>query len=260
MGYVVAAEEDDDGIGLTVGLEFGVENVNEGNGGSKDPYLSPMLIYEKSFLDGALDLYAELDYFFYFNKVGGDFRQELYFDLSLGYNLSLGNASTLSFILENEFDRFIIAPSPSGSNSITGIFTPAVKFNQEFDFGDLYAQLGAPITYMQYEKNADLGVGLDLTLGWASTFGLGIELIEHNSITPDAGYTGLDLIISYETGPIYFEVEIDTYKDMDAGITIIPDFEYSFKAFTFYANCTFDYVGSKGDIEISPAIGVKFSF
>jgi hypothetical protein len=255
MGYVMAADEDD-GIGLTVGLEFGVENINL----DKQPYLAPMLIYEKSFLDGALDLYAELDYYFYFKKADGSFPQLLYFDFSLAYNLGLGSASTLSFILENEFDTLNLAPRYSGSNNLTGIFTPAVKFNQEFGFGDLYAQVGLPITYIQEDKSAKTGLGLDFTLGWASTFGLGIELFQYNFITPDSGYGGLNITLSYETGPLYFEVEVDTYKNFDGGIDIIPEIDYSISSLTLYANCAFEGVGGKGKVAISPAIGIKFSF
>jgi hypothetical protein len=245
MGYVVSAQ--DDGIGLTVGAELGMIDVTN----EKVPYIMPMLIYENAFLDGALDLYAELDYTFCFKKYGSDFPQWLYFDFALGYNLSLGSASTLSFLAENEFDTIQIAPGKEK----TGIFTPGVRFTQGLDAGDIYFQLGVPIYYMDAE-----GMGLDFTFGWASTFGLGIELTQHNSMKPEFGYVGLDFIVSYETGPIYFEVEVDTYKEMDYGVIITPEFDYSFNNFTVYAKCEFAGVAGKGDMVISPAVGVKISF
>ena len=259
----------DDGIGLSVGLEFGIENANKANDEELKPYLMPLLIYENSFLEDTLDLYAELNYTFGFSKEPNDdsnevFPQSVYLDLMIGYNLGLGSASTLSFILENEFDEIIISPKLDESNALTGIFTPALKFNQNLNFGDLFVQIDAPITYVQYDKEADTAVGLDFTVGWNSTFGLGIEAKILTSLVPgdNAGYSGLEAIISCQTGPIYFEVETIIPKEIgDEGITITPQFDYSFRAFTFYANCEFSAIGlSGGNAIISPALGVKYSF
>ncbi|GBU29361.1 hypothetical protein R84B8_02925 [Treponema sp. R8-4-B8] len=262
-----AAAEDEEGIGLSVGLEFGIGNVNMANDEEMSPYLMPILIYENSFLDDALDVYAEVDYTFGFTKEPNDDGDEvnpqsMYVDLMIGYNLGLGDASTLSFILENEFDEIIIAPKIEEGNALTGIFTPAIKFNREFDFGDIYAQIGAPITY--YDKNTDASIGLDFTLGWNSSFGLGIEAKVCTLIVPndDAGYTGVEAIISYATEPIYAEIEIIIPKEIDnEGVKITPEFDYSFKNFTFYVKCVFDGIGVKdGNVTISPALGVKYSF
>jgi hypothetical protein len=229
----------------------------------------PLLIYENSFLDDALDVYVELDYTFGLSKEPNDDGDEtnpqsIYLDLMIGYNLSLGDASTLSFILENEFDEFIISPSFKDSNKITGIFTPAVKFNKEFDFGDLFAQIGIPVTYIQYYKEADSEIGLDFTFGWNSTFGLGFQAKVCNLLVPGdyAGYLGLEAIVSYETEPVYIEVEIIIPKEISSeGVTITPQIDYSFRNFTFYANFEFAGIGiSGGNVSISPALGVKYSF
>jgi len=258
------AAAEDEGIGLTAGLELGISNITESNDGDMGPYLMPMLIYEKSFLDGALDLYAELDYTFGFAKDDGANPQSLYVDLMLGYNIGFGSASTLSIILENEFDEIKIAPKISGENSITGIFTPAVKFNQTLDIGDLYAQIGAPITYMQYDKDADMGIGLDFTVGWSSAFGLGLEYTASSLLAPSSasGYTSSEVIVSYDSEPIYFEVDAIIPKEINnEGVTITPEFDYSFKKFTFYIKCEFAGIGvSHGDIIMSPALGIKYSF
>jgi len=259
-----SAEDEDEGTGLTAGLEFGISNISKANDEDMGPYLMPMLIYEKSFLDGALDVYAELDYTFGFAKDDGANPQSLYVDLMLGYNLSFGSASTLSFILENEFDELKISPKVKGENPLTGIFTPAVKFNQKLDIGDLYAQIGAPITYMQYDKDAETAIGLDCTLGWNSAFGLGLELKVCSLLVPSggSGYTGIDATVSYDSEPIYIEVEALIPKEINnEGVTITPEFDYSFKKFTFYVKCEFAGIGiSKGDVIISPALGVKYSF
>ena len=262
-------EAEDEGIGLSVGLELGIQNVCEANNGEIGPYLMPMLIYEDSFLEGALDVYAELDYTFGFTQEPDDKGDEvnpqsMYVDLIVGYNLGLGSASTLSFILENEFDELIIAPRYQESSALTGIFTPAVKFNQELDIGDLFAQIGAPITYAQYDKDADTAIGLDFTFGWNSAFGLGIEAKICTLLVPgdDAGYTGIEATVSYETGPVYFEVEAIIPGEISGeGVTITPEFDFSFRNFTFYVKSEFAGIGvSEGDVTISPALGVKYSF
>jgi len=261
--------DSDEGIGLSVGLEFGLENATKANDSDMNPYLMPLLIYENSFLDDALDVYAELNYTFGFtkepNEDGDEVNpQSMYVDLMIGYNLGLGSASTLSFIVENEFDEFIIAPKSSESNAITGIFTPAVKFNQDLDIGGLFAQVGAPITYMQYEKDADTAIGLDFTLGWNSTFGLGIEAKICSLLIPDddPGYTGLEVIVSYEQGPVYAEVETIVPKEISKeGATVTPEFDYSIKNFTFYVKSEFALIGiDDGDVIISPGLGVKYRF
>jgi len=256
------AAAEDEGIGLSAGLEFGIENINKANDEEMNPYLMPMLIYENSFLDETLDVYAELDYTLGFTKEpnddGDDVNpQSMYIDLMIGYNLSLGEASTLSFILENEFDEIIISPI----YALTGIFTPAVKFNQKLGFGDLFAQIGAPITY--YDKDADTTIGLDFTLGWGSTFGLGIEVKILTLLSPGdvAGYNGFETIISYKIEPVYIEVETIIPKEIsNEGVTITPEFDYSFKNFTFYVKCEFAGIGAEGGVSITPALGVKYSF
>jgi hypothetical protein len=253
------ATAEDDGIGLSVGLEFGIGIVDE----EVSPYLMPMLIYENSFLDEALDVYAEVDYTLGFTKVPNEDGDEvnpqsMYIDLMIGFNLGLGDASTLSFILENEFDEMVFSPG----FMLTGIFTPAVKFNHTLDFGDLFAQIGVPITY--YDIDVDTAIGLDFTLGWSSTFGLGIEAKICTLLSPGdyAGYSGFEATISYETESIYAGVETIIPKEIDfEGITITPEFDYSFKNFTFYIKCEFAGIGvDGGSVSFTPALGIKYSF
>ena len=261
LGAGFAAAQD---IGLTVGLEFGLGNVGKADDGDVEPYLMPMVIYENAFLDDALDLYAEFDYTLGFTKVpneDGDevLPQEMYIDLSVGYNLSLGDASTLSFILENEFDAIEISPS----DFILGRFTPAIKFNQGFDFGDVYAQVGLPITYFPNINDAEALTGLDFTIGWGSSFGLGIEAIIYTHLAPgDADYLGFETTVSYEADSLYCELNAYFPSDIKAeGITITPEFDYSFDSLTAYLFIEFSGIGvDGGDVFITPALGIKYSF
>ena len=264
VGFASAQE-----LSLTVGMEYGIGNINRAYDDDTYPYLMPMIIYENTFLDDTLDLYAELDYTFGFTKTPNEdgkevLPQSLYFDFSLGYNLSLGSASTLTFILENEFDELIISPSFKDSNNLRGIFTPAVKYTHGFDFGDLYAQTGVPVTYVQEVKDADIIAGFDFTVGWGSTFGLGLEATFYTQIAPrdDAGYLGLEAIASYETDSFYFELDvIFPSKISEEGLTITPEVDYAFGNFTFYTFIEFAGIGvNGGKVIITPAVGVKYSF
>jgi hypothetical protein len=269
VNFAIIADENE-GIGLYFGLEAGVENVNKVNEEIREPYLMPMIIYDRSFFDDALDVYTELDYTFSYYKEREPngrkevYPQSLYFDLLFAYNMGLGGASTLSFILENEFDEIIIAPIDKKGNNITGIFTPAVKYTQEFDFGDIYAKAGLPIVYIQEYKEADTQVGLDFTLGWNSAFGLVLEAKALTLLVPGEGrgYLGLEALASYEMDTMYFEVFAEIPKEISWwGITLTPRFEYYLGNFTFYAYCEFAGIGvDGGGLRISPALGVKFSF
>jgi len=246
-----AAQEEEEGIGLTAGLEFGIGNINDAD--NMDPYLMPMIIYENSFLEDALDVYAEVDYYIYLNE---DVPMSLYVDLAVGYNLGLAEDSTLSFILENEFDTLDLNPD----FALTGIFTPAVQFTQGFeDVGDFYAKIGVPITY--FDGTDYTTTGLDFTIGWESSFGLGLEAIIKTLIDPvDVGYYELEATISYETGPVYCEVNMIFPKEADEGITITPEFDYALGNLTLYTWIEFAGIGVEDGLSITPAIGVKFSF
>jgi len=269
--------------GFSAGLEFGIDGVNEDD---RMPYLTAIASYGHSFLDNSLDVYSELNYTFGFGEGHHEhspdehnhhddnaFSQSLYFNFMIGYNLRLGfdGESTLSFILQNEFDEFIISPRCEESNNITGIFTPAIRYNHELNTGDIYTQLGFPVTYIQQEKNAGTEVGLDFTLGWDSLFGLELEATLSTLLAPgdDAGFDGLELIIGYEFEPFHFSVEtFFPFSDFDdRGISILPQIDYNFKNFTFYINCLFAGVGvhehDNGhghSLHITPALGFRYSF
>jgi len=271
VSFFIAADENE-GTGFSVGMEAGIWNFNKAYGSSMEPYLMPVLIYDNSLLNGALDVYAELDYTFGLKRITNAndkkvFPQSLYFDFLLGYNLGFSSVSTLSIIVENEFDELILSPRDSGSNNITGIFTPAVKYNHVLDFGDIYFMLGSPITYIQEEKSAKTIVGLDFTLGWYGNFGLGAEAKALMQFLPakkaeGAGYRGLEALVYYEFEPFYVEVLAELSSDIKkGGITITPEFEYSFNNVTLYTKCELMGIGIEGGkIVISPALGIRFSF
>ncbi|MDR1862920.1 MAG: hypothetical protein LBQ67_03260, partial [Treponema sp.] len=143
----VAAQEE--GIGLTPKLEFGIGNVNEGNDGSRSILITPGVEYENAFLDGALDVFAELDY-----TIGipekGDTDHLVYLEEEVGYNLGLGDAMTLSIILNNQ-NNFLVSPeAPSGFDPFDGVLEPSLKFTYGADFGEIWVQAGLPIGYAPF--------------------------------------------------------------------------------------------------------------
>jgi len=224
------ATAEEDGIGLTIGAEFGILEVNRpDNADDVYPYLAPFVSYENSFLNDALDLYTELSVVFGF---WDDNPIWLYFDVTLGYNFFLGDASTLTFSLKNEFDEVMLSPREDNSNNMVGIVTPAIRFNQGLGFGDIFFEAGVPITYLHHDRNADVEFAFDFTAGWSSNFGL------------------------------YFEIKAEIPREMDYGMSLIPHFGFDLSGgFHAYIFCRIDAIGANdGDLVFSPAIGVMFSF
>ena len=278
--------------GFTAGLEFGIEGVNKD---SRMPAPKGIAGFGHSFLDGALDIYLELNYTVGFPKRHNDLsssrsvsrclecdddpsnghfgdpsdddwalRQSLYSNSMIGYNLNLGfdGETVLSFILQNEIDELTISPRSDNSNNIRGIFTPAIRFSHEFNTGDIYTQIGVPFTYVRETKNADKEVGLEFTLGWNSLLGLELEAMVYTLLAPGsrAGFDALAFLIGYELKQFHFSV--DTYiplREIDRlGVNITPQIEYTFRQWTFHANCIFYHIGS--GLYVTPALGFKYTF
>jgi hypothetical protein len=246
-GSAFAQEEEDGGIGLTAGLEFGVSGIN--NEEEQTPYLTPGIVFERSFNN--LDVYTELDYTLNFaDKV----PQSLYAEEEIAYNLPLGN-NTLTLTLNNQNDIVTAAPEPlkfGDANEYGSILEPSVTYTLGLNPGDFYVTAGTPFTYQ-----ADTAFGAYGTLGFAFGFGLGLEATCNFDITPEAGYGGTDFIVSYEHDTFYAEVELNIDNEFKV-FTITPEFDYFFRNFTFWVNAEFDGVGD--EIAISPALGITYSF
>ena len=267
--FATAEEMERDEIGLTISLEFGIDEVNTSD---KYPYSWLSVRYETELLDGALDIGAEIAHDMGF--VDG-LPQGLYFDLMAGINIDVGESSTLSIILENE--NYV--DLDADGDKVAGVFKPGLMFNQSFDGGDIYFKLDSPIAYLFY--GIDPFFGLDITAGWESAFGLGIEVSGHilfnNLYDDEKGFTGVGFTTFFDAEPIYAEVAVTIpikdlsdgspyyYFDvaaMDIGICITPLFSFAISPlFQIYASCQFGGIGvDGGDISITPAIGIILSF
>jgi len=272
----VAAQED---IGVTVGMEVGVGNINKANGGDMWPYIKPTVSYFHSFLDGKVGVYAELDYTFGFVKEPDYewkkvFPQSLSFDTNVSYNLGLSSTSMLTFYLENNNENIMIAPDigyDSVQDRIDGVLKPSVQFSQKLEFGGILAKLGSPIYYLKRGYKGDLPIGLSIAFGWKSPFGLavGAELLV--ALTPSVfhGYHELAFIASYDskTVPIYAQLEVKVPNESETkGLTITPKLYYFFRPFNLIASCALDSVGARKwndeykEIGFSPALMFNYYF
>jgi hypothetical protein len=244
-GFVSAQEEDDGGIGLTAGLEFGVTGVNVEDGAV--PYLTPSIVYENSF--GNFDVAVGVEYTFNFDD---GVPQSLFAEEEVSYNLSLGGIHGLTFTLHNENDIFTV-PEFGSANGDGSIFEPSVTYNLGLSPGDFYAAVGLPLTYLD-----DFALGIFARLGFGFSFGLGLEATLNFALAEEAGYDGTDFIVSYEHDLFYAEVELNIDGEFKV-FTITPEFDYFFKNFTFFVKAEFDGIGGD-EVSITPALGVTYSF
>jgi hypothetical protein len=243
-----------DSSGLSAGLEFGLD-IHPHDDGDDDehgievaPNAAVSLSYSEGFFDDKLEFDIALSYIFNFKKGHFEleheydyaplrlpdedfFQQVLCLNAGLAYSFDLTYFTTLSLILENDTD-FYLSPK-IGENNIEGELKPGIKWNWNTGFGDIYVRYDVPLKYVSFFKEEVFGVGSDVSLGWQSKFGLGVDFIGRFLLSPESGFDGVDAIISYEL-PV--------------------------KNFTFYITCEFEGIGSEEGICIVPAIGFRYSF
>jgi hypothetical protein len=242
-------------IGLTAGLEAGLGNVAD----SVVFGITPGIEYENSF--GDFDVYAGASYTAVFEE--DDTAHDVYLEAEGAYNLPLGTASVLSFILNNSND-FHAAPDWGDDVSAAGgTLEGGIQYTQTFGFGDVFVYLGFPVEYAHQGVLTDddeAAVTAKLTLGMAGVFGFGAELTFNYALSPDAEYGETELLLSYENGAFYGEVGVIAAQEFES-FAITPEFDYSINdAFTVYVNAEFGGIGGEDDISVTPALGVKYHF
>jgi hypothetical protein len=240
-----AAAQEEDGLGLSAGVELGFGDVaNEAVFG-----VTPLLAYENSFLDDALDVSAEIEYTFTFED---GTPQELFAEEDVGYNLFLNAASVLTFNLHNE-NNFSTVPE-FGAAGDGSVFEPSVAYALALDGGDLAFVLGFPIGY-----HPDTTFGAYATAGFVFPFGLGVEATANLDVSPDVGYAETNFLLSY--GADLFTAELGVDVDGEFKVyTISPYLEWYFGSLTVWAGADFSNIGAEEAVTIEPYIGVKYSF
>jgi hypothetical protein len=240
---------------LTAVLELGFGDVVEGVVFG----ITPEIEFENSF--GAFVVYADASYTAAFEEDGA--THDFYLELEAGYNLSLGSSSVLSFIVNNANDFHAAPKWGDGVVTVNGTVEPKIKFTQTFGFGDLFLQVGFPVEYAHqgaFKGYDEAAVGTNLVLGLASEFGLGAELTLNFGLTPDAGYGETELLLTYENGAFYGEVDLIAAEKFES-LAITPEFDYTINdVITIYVNAEFGNIGGEGSMSITPALGVKYHF
>jgi len=289
-------------VGLTADLEFGIFDVNNAKIGElvgKDinaeeyPYLYAGIGYGNTFVD-ALDFSAGVGVEFGLNQEVVDEKGTeknplfLYVDVGLGYSIGLADAATLSINVDSEncIDLYTGA-----EDNFNGILWPGLTLHLGTDAGGISLTAKVPFGYAGYLENS---LGLDVTLGWASTFGLGLSATGHVLLQDETGeygdkssdLTGLSFSASYGFDAFSFGVDVTvplktvdltvagisvgeitlpySLFDMYAheGISISPSISYTItEGLDAYAGCTFKYIGlDKHDVGINFKLGVSYSF
>ena len=277
-------------IGLTGHLEMGIGGINKPNGNEETPFTLDLgLAYENSFFDRALDINAMLVYGIIFMKAPGmDGKEQLPQLLRLvfmtGYNHNIGDASTLSAMVQNE-NYIMLAPN-AGDDNASGVIKPGIRFGTNLEnVGNLFAHAGVPLAYLNFGQEKDnTWAGLDLSAGWMSAFGLGLNTTFHFMFSPEEmggqtinGFTGIALNALYMIGQFIAQARVAIpVKNMDTGarysyfeeltspggMAVNLQLGYFFiPGLQAYAGVAFAGMGITGqDTIISPMIGIDYSF
>jgi hypothetical protein len=217
--------------------------------------VTPSVVYENSF--GSLDVFAEIDYTMAFEDP--DAVHELYIEEEFGYNFGIIESGTLSIILNNN-NTIQVAPELEEGATNLGTFEPSLKWTQGLGIGDLWLQFGLPIDYLTGIKDDDAALGLNATLGWDSTFGLGVEFALGFGIKPESDLSEFGLKLSYDADRLISgEIELVADKEFKE-ITITPELDVNLGSLTIYAKAEIIIIKDADDPAITPAIGVSYSF
>jgi hypothetical protein len=241
-------QEEDEGTGISAGLELGAGDVADKAVFS----IMPNIVYEKSF--DALDVFGELDYT---AALDDPLVQELYLEEEVGYNLQLAEPSVLSFIVNNQ-NTFFLSPELEEGTTHLGVIEPSLKYTHTFGFGDLSGQAGFPIDYLSGVKD-EIAAGMYIKAGWASKFGLGIELTGNMALHPESDFSGYGLLVSYERGIFYGEVEVNAGKEFK-DFEILPEFDITLGSLTLIARMELYKFDGVDDWVVMPFIGASYSF
>jgi hypothetical protein len=251
-----------EGVGdFTAGLDVAFDNVGGANGGKLQVNINPSIAYSRSF--GAFGLAAKLsDTVHIPTAEGADISDDLYFRLTPSYSLAAGPGE-LGFALALRLNAPIV---PSGGD-LSFYIDPSVTYGLEAGFGALSFGLGTE--HIAIAKDAD-GYGLEnipiyFNAGVDLSFGLGFSLKPYFVIdTTDSKvdfFSNIIVDVHYAiTDAIKAGVETDIPADFDAGVTVKPYGEFGFGALGVTAEVSLGGIGAEGDIVITPAVGVSYSF
>ena len=227
-----------------------------------------------------MDFFAETGVPFF---VSPELIQGMDFNLRVDYNLDIAEASRLTFILENMTFIPILrndlstsgqAMQESGAANRPGAdieswLSPGIKYTQTLDFGNLYAQVEAPINLVRELNSVSESQNINFIIGWDSTFGLEVNAklfnrIKRNVVDPEF-LESLGVSGSYEFGPINagLGVGVPLVRDgiRNMGLTVIPEFGYALMPnLRLFGNAEFMNILAENDVNFNFSLGAKFNF
>ena len=255
MSLIVGMAFADGGIGLTVGVGYVEPNTDEDD----DEFVPISVEYENVFMDGALEVTAELIYNQPLGKMPDpdDLNKEVTKDGNMSieleglYNINENMAAILNFMVDMTFEE---------KKMMNMWLTPGFRYKQTFGFGDFWAQANVPLSLsgtvagiyidengQYYDKDGKLQdyaamdfVNLELIFSFmrlrdkGEGLGFGGELALKSCLSDatndDADFLQyLHLTPYYENELLYAEMEVvmPLYKDgmKLTGLTIIPEIE-----------------------------------
>ncbi|MDR1986955.1 MAG: hypothetical protein LBP88_08305 [Treponema sp.] len=238
-----------DKIGLNVGL-YG-DGFYLWDTDRQDYFLTPLVEYDHSF--GKVDLYLKGEYTF---RLTNPFPQFFFSKEKIAAHLPLGSFSEFQFRLQNEMDMRFNPEDNQGRGS--GTVKPELSYGLFLPPGDVSFAVGFPWTYKMWGKG-DFFFGLDLTAAYTTPFWLGFKGAANFMLTPDAVFDGMEVAVSLLQDQFYAELAF-TAKESFSYFSLIPEFDYLFNFFTFWARVEFEDIGYGNTLSIAPALGVKYRF
>jgi hypothetical protein len=123
-------------------------------------------------------------------------------------------------------NEFHFSPKWPGTNMVEGRVEPEASFTYQHRNGDIWFGLGVPILYLRYYTADDLGLGLDVNLGYRHPVGFGAEVICTVMFLPDVEYTDTELKIEYDWYAFHAELDVigyDMFKELEIGLEVHYD-------------------------------------
>ena len=213
-----------DGLGFTVGVGYIEPNTDV----EKDEESEISFEYEGVFMDGKLELIAELEYL---HPLDSDKDGAMNIEIEGTYNINDNMAGILKLEVEMPLGK---------DEDVTIWLTPGYRHKFELGFGALYTQADFPLYLGTSDEFSAMDfVNFDLTFSlfrlreYGGEHGFGAELFLHNYLSnpdDDADFLqGLTLTPYFENELLYAELEIGMplWKDgmKSQGLHIIPEVE-----------------------------------
>jgi hypothetical protein len=246
----------DGGGGLSIGVESGFGNVAD----QTELSITPNVAFENSFFNNAFDVSVAIGYTRAFDDVAAE---NLDATGAFGFNLGVGESSTLSLVLQSE-NHIQISPDIPDEDRHQGIFEPSLQWTQWGDSGAFWLQVEVPIAEV-----ADPTVDVAPTIGLASLSGFSLEAGPVFSVKPEVDLVGYQAALglgSEHEDVLYSRVELEVVGKEFENILVTPEVGANLSALNIYAKAEIammagdETLGKSDETLFSPSVGLKLRF